>query len=491
MTARLIDGSERERTERGNGSASIRHSVRDLLSVLFRHKVKMALFFVSVVVSVAVYSFLVPETYQSEAKLLLRLGRENLSVDPAVTGPTLGALSNRDAEGKTELAILTSRRLAENVVDALHETEPDPSARESAIHRVMSGLNARADLNTDIIELRYTAPSAEVASNVLTTVIDQYLQRHIEVHSTQASPGFFEKQTEQLAEELARAQQELEEFREENGIVSFELQRENLIQQIDDLEVQAQEVTSNVEASHALVSSLSAALRDGAEASDLNWTPREGGTAESLKQKLVNLRIEEMALSSKYQTDHPTLVAAREQIRFIEEALTGAQQAELDQERSQLATYEARQAAIARELDERRARLTQLARSEEKLKNLQLDKELALTEYQQYRESLQRARISAALDVGKVSNVSVIQPATYPNSPISPDRRLNLLLATVLGAVGAVLLAFLADYASDTIKTRDDVERLVGFPVIAGISESEFNACITGAPPRSLHHGST
>ena len=51
-------------------------TLRDLYYVLFRHKWKMILFFLAVTLTVFVLTYRSPELYRSEAKLLVRLGRE-------------------------------------------------------------------------------------------------------------------------------------------------------------------------------------------------------------------------------------------------------------------------------------------------------------------------------------------------------------------------------------------------------------------------------
>ena len=94
-------------------------SLRDLYYVLFRHRRKTLIFFAAVVVTVAVGTFLMPETYRSEAKLLVRLGRESVSLDPtATTGQVVNIGQSRENEINSEMEILKSRELAEKVVDS-------------------------------------------------------------------------------------------------------------------------------------------------------------------------------------------------------------------------------------------------------------------------------------------------------------------------------------------------------------------------------------
>ena len=51
-------------------------SLRDLFFLIFRQKKKILCFFFAVVTLVTAGTFLMPEVYRSEAKLMIRLGRE-------------------------------------------------------------------------------------------------------------------------------------------------------------------------------------------------------------------------------------------------------------------------------------------------------------------------------------------------------------------------------------------------------------------------------
>jgi len=82
-----------------NRKALAERSLRDLYHVLFRHMRKIGLFFVAVLLAVMLGTFLVSEIYQSEAKLLVRVGRESVTLDPLRRPGRSSALVNR---GKTK-----------------------------------------------------------------------------------------------------------------------------------------------------------------------------------------------------------------------------------------------------------------------------------------------------------------------------------------------------------------------------------------------------
>jgi capsular exopolysaccharide synthesis family protein len=73
---------------------------------------------------------------------------------------------------------------------------------------------------------------------------------------------------------------------------------------------------------------------------------------------------------------------------------------------------------------------------------------------------------------GSLTNyLSVVEPASVPTTPISPNTRLNVLLAASIGFILAVGGAFLLEYLDDTIKTGDDVDRVLKLPTLGAITQ--------------------
>ena len=72
-----------------------------------------------------------------------------------------------------------------------------------------------------------------------------------------------------------------------------------------------------------------------------------------------------------------------------------------------------------------------------------------------------------------VAALSILEEATIPNFPISPNTRMNVLLASTLGLVLAVAGAFLVEYLDDTIKSPEDAMRATGLPLLGAIARIE------------------
>ncbi|WNS77669.1 Wzz/FepE/Etk N-terminal domain-containing protein [Bacillus sp. DTU_2020_1000418_1_SI_GHA_SEK_038] len=74
-----------------------------------------------------------------------------------------------------------------------------------------------------------------------------------------------------------------------------------------------------------------------------------------------------------------------------------------------------------------------------------------------------------------VDNVSILAKATVSESqsPIKPQPLLNIAIALVVGLMAGVGLAFLLEYLDNTIKTENDIEKVLGLPVLGVITVIE------------------
>ncbi|MCB5237691.1 MULTISPECIES: YveK family protein [Niallia] len=76
-----------------------------------------------------------------------------------------------------------------------------------------------------------------------------------------------------------------------------------------------------------------------------------------------------------------------------------------------------------------------------------------------------------------VDNVSILPLADDQENqaPISPNPPLNIAIAAVVGLMIGVGLAFLLEYLDNTVKTEQDIEKLLELPVLGAITTIDEN----------------
>lgn len=72
-------------------------------------------------------------------------------------------------------------------------------------------------------------------------------------------------------------------------------------------------------------------------------------------------------------------------------------------------------------------------------------------------------------EIMKLDNVNIVDSAVPPQAPVKPNKKLNILIAGVVGLMAAVGLVFLLEYLDQTIKSGEDISRYLELPVLGAI----------------------
>lgn len=542
MTETVVEEKTRERT------------LRDVYYVLFRHKWKMLLFLLVVVGIVTMGTLRRPDIFRSEAKLMLRLGRESVTLDPTVTtGQTIHVNQSRESEINSELEILKSQILLEKVVDTIGPLVlfkcPDdvskgnaPSGsdvaesatrktsrvrlaakklrnllrpsrqpklledRDSAVLMVMNSLEAEALKDSTIINISFKSQSPQLAQNVLAKLIDLYLEQHIAVHQTPGSYQFFTQQSDDLRNKLAQAEDELRNLKDRTGISSLEEQRLVIVKRIGDLEQLTGDAEAELTASQAKVKALQETLAGIPETVVTGETTGFSDyAADLMRARLYELQMKEQDLVSKYAEDSRQVQMIRQEVAEAQTLLDNEKanpvriqvakgvnyshqqvQSALFTEQATFSSLQAKVENLKRQLAEVQAGLKTLNDAEFRITQLKREIEVQEANYRKYSENLEQARIDNALEIGKISNISVVQPATLPIRPTGPRRMLNIALGLLLGIFGAMFLAFFSEYIDHSIKTPEEVEERLQLPAAAYIPCVRANLVSPVARRRTL-----
>lgn len=86
-------------------------------------------------------------------------------------------------------------------------------------------------------------------------------------------------------------------------------------------------------------------------------------------------------------------------------------------------------------------------------------------------ESIANEFISESKELIPNGNVQVIQKAQLPERPVSPNKKLNILIALVLGLMVGVGVVLLLEYLDNTFKSREELEKTLDLPIIGSIPD--------------------
>ncbi len=87
------------------------------------------------------------------------------------------------------------------------------------------------------------------------------------------------------------------------------------------------------------------------------------------------------------------------------------------------------------------------------------------------------------------NTLTILEPAEAPSAPFSPNLMLNVSLAVVVGLILATGVVFLIEYFDDSLKTKEDVSRVLNASTLGeiGAMRGKSDRLITAAEPRSAN----
>lgn len=501
-----------------NSAAGTRSAAntRDVFRVLFRHKGKMVVFFGTTMALVVVGLIFLPRSYTSDARLFVRLGKESVGLDPtAAMNQTVNLAESRESEINSEMEILRSRVLLEDVVEHLgsaYVLSPVPADESSwtamlsaplalartwlhgvvtpterAIERLQKSIAVTAPRRSSVILVNCKGRDPQHAQRILQAFLDAYMHRHVQANRTIGSHEFFVDQAELLREQLKHATEDLRDARNETALVSIEGQRQNVQSQANSIEAAIMENDRALASCEARMAALKKSLDElPAQLVAEETAGLPNAAADNMRSELYRLQILENELSSRFTSLHPQVIAIRRQVAETEKIFDQQEprrsqstrrlsivhqhvQTELATASAEAASQRALASSLQRQSDAVRLKIQSLNDNEVRIAEMTRKAELLEVSYRSYVRNREQARVDQQLADGRISNINVVQPATFVAKPTSPRILLTFAMGLIVATLGSVVLAFVAEFLDRSLKTQEQIEDELGIPVLFSV----------------------
>jgi len=186
----------------------------------------------------------------------------------------------------------------------------------------------------------------------------------------------------------------------------------------------------------------------------------------SLNEQLASLNLQLSQLREKYKEGHPEVQKVQAQLaeaRKTREARFGQIVDALRAEYSQL---EKRETEFRSAIEGQKSQAATQSRKSSELEILKKEEQSATSLYEVLLQKLNETDIASSI---RNNNVSIVEKATPPTSPIRPAKRRIAAYAVALGLALGIGLVFARDYLDNTIKGPEDIERFLHLDLLAGV----------------------
>jgi uncharacterized protein involved in exopolysaccharide biosynthesis len=468
--------------------------MRDVLAVLFRHRMAIAITFAIIVLGLAASDLWKPQ-YEAQMKILVQRQRSDAIVSASPSAPVqYNDTQVTEEELNSEVELLNSRDLLAKVVRSAHLEASrtwganDPDLRIAAAARQLgTDLKIEAIRKSHIILIRYQSRDPRRAAEVLQALASAYKEKHAEVHHPPGEYKFFDQETEQYRRNLELAQQQLIDFSKKSGVVSAQAEREFALQRADEFdaksrqaEISAEEARQRIQGLEAQLESLAPRLTTTVRTSD------NAGLLERLKNTQLELELKRTGLLTKYEPTYPLIQEVDRQIEETREAIRAEQARPLHDEstdsnptymwaREELAKLRAELNGLTAERASAKAiagnyRETAQRLDQDGIVQQDLLRKAKMQEdgYLLYVHKREEAGISDALDQRRILNVAVAEEPVIPALPRRSPTGVALL-TLLLAVTGSFSSAFLLDLMDPTFRTPDELAGYLKSPVLAAL----------------------
>jgi uncharacterized protein involved in exopolysaccharide biosynthesis len=474
-------------------------NLRDFLTVLFKHKSKIIVIFLAVVITVTAGTFLLSPVYEAKSSLLVKIGRENIYRPEVGSSNQVISINGQEEVVNSEINILTSQDLIEKVITSLkvENLYPDltksPPAKmtpmDAAVIAFGKSLTAEAVKKSNVIEVTFRHKDPGIAARAVNLLVEFYTVKHLQVYSGTES-SFLDSQLAVYDQKLKESATNLEAFKQKNQVYSLDEQRSLLLKQRTDLDTALKNSINTIDELQKRLSSLKGLKQTVAADSSLYTTSELDRIIVEARSRLLTLQLEEQDLLKKYTEDNRLVLNVRNEIRMVKEFLADQEntiggkvktgnlvyqdvQKELVTTEADLSAQQAKADTLKRQVAQLDSELQNLDLRDKELQGLKRDYAITEKNYQTYTEKTEEARISDDMNRSKLANVSVIQAAAVPAKPVKPNKRLNIALGIILGAVSALGFAFFSEYTSQVFTTPESAEKRLGLPLLATIAQKK------------------
>ena len=449
-------------------------SLRDLLRLLFIYQREFKLAALSAVVIIVLGAFLLPAKYESNARLLVKPGRDStLPIEISNRQALVMPSTQRDPIVDEE-RLLTGRPIVRQVAERYLEVlanRPPPEGlwkrtkfyvkkaigavfdgirvtletfgvieETTAVERLAKDLEKKFEVThaagSTVMEISFTWSEPEVAQEVVKAWIEIYMEERTQALGRKSLYAFYEAQTADSAAQIKSYKAQILKHLNEIGASSIEDRlQQDLRRLLNQKRLERADMMRTYTDDAPPVKALDASIRAlEKEVQD------EGATVQSSEDRAPN-----------------TLTTHLERVLLDETSNNAALRTQLAEQEKQLAELEA-QRREALDIEPTLARL---------------QRELNATErnYALYVDSLEKSRIDRELDKSQISNISVIEEATYNPGRIFPKTLLMLFLAVPFGLAVGLLVVYLCYLLDQRIHDGGLVEEKFGLPLWTTLPE--------------------
>lgn len=475
-------------------------SLSDILDLFRRNRKTLVRWTIGVALAGILVAYLYPPTYQASSKVIVKTANQAVSLSGKTTDPDNVVVTIED-EINTEMEIVRSRPVLENAVKRMQEEQPDASPKDRTILQEfqieagkfvrwllqvlqlrpeVSELEARiAELNENItlnpildssvIEIIASSDSPTRAAAMANLVTEEYMAWHLEVYRGRGASGFYNEQLRTTRERLEKLEDELAQFKEEEGLVSISETKRNLLEQLSVHNTALSELEKQIISEESNLRVMREQMQDEEKllpSLDIGETP----WIQEAMNDLMEMELQLNELKQKYTGTHRDITNLEGEIKATKDFIRNEVEKVIQLKSVNLRSLKAERAALRKVIGDIQAQINVLPKKELVIERYERSIGEAKSIYASLSMKMEESNITESSDE-RVVNLKLISKAYPPLGPSFPNKILTILISPFIGLVCGLAISLVREFWTGRFFSREEVEEELGIPVVSELPE--------------------
>jgi uncharacterized protein involved in exopolysaccharide biosynthesis len=362
------------------------------------------------------------------------------------------------------------------------------SPLEAALPQFQGNLSVNRSGKSNILNVTFEHQNPQIAARAVNLLSELWKEKHLAIFSNpQAS--FLEEQVQIFRKNLEQSETLLQEFKREHRISSLLDQRKLLLDQRQTLDSKFKSNEDQVKGLGSKIISLRNQLNTISEHIPIATVNQQlHQRIAATRNEFLALKRKEQQFLAKYQESSRMVTDIREEIALIQASIQD-QESQLKHEvttgrnpvyqdlqfgllntESEVSSLKTQQEVILGQIEELDSQISRLNGLEKQLDALQREVNKDQENLRMYVGKVEMAHVSTEMDNRHMANVSVIQAASIPISPIKPKKSLILYFGIAFGLLSGMAWAFVSEFLQGGYTRPEQVALDQGIPVLTSIS---------------------
>ncbi|MFH1490782.1 MAG: AAA family ATPase, partial [Pseudomonadota bacterium] len=370
---------------------------------------------------------------------------------------------------ETQMSIIKSFSVFERVAEKIGLIPKKEDKRDRNTFRftsVIESLQSKVDVSrenfTNILNLQVKDTDPAFAQKLANTIAQTYRELHSEqqLRRTTEAIKYIDDQLANVRKKLRESEDEFNRFTQDNQLVSFDLQSENLLTGEQKLQEEARRLREERGDLEGVYERLNQFIKDPSGRGNNLFSAKASNQYQASNDQLVELLLKKGTFLEDYTPQHPEIIAIDRKIAETSKKmviLLELQMKELAKKAGDLEEELNKVGGKTRGLMEKKLEFNRLKRK------VELHNDMTVLLERKNQEALIKK-------AEKPEEITIVKPALLPSTPVNPPKTtatgaMGILIGLILGLV----TAFIVETFDTSLGAIEDIEETLGSEVLGVI----------------------